>query len=68
MVSPAGRHAQRREQSIERLRQAAVELLKTQNYAAIRIEDIAARVGLAVEVFRRVGNVFEPVGEIAVTA
>ncbi len=47
MASPEGRHAQRREQSMERLRQAAVDLFRTRSYAAIRIEDIAARAGMA---------------------
>ncbi len=47
MASPEGRHAQRREQSMERLRRAAVDLFKTRGYAAIRIEDIAERAGMA---------------------
>lgn len=47
MAQSSGHHARRREQSIERLQQAAVELLKTRNYANIRIEDIAARAGMA---------------------
>jgi AcrR family transcriptional regulator len=47
MAQSAGRHAERREQSIERLQQAAVELLAGKNYANIRIEDIAGRAGMA---------------------
>ncbi len=47
MAQQAGRHAQRREQSMERLQQAAVELLGSKNYANIRIEDIAERAGMA---------------------
>ena len=47
MAQSEGRHAERREQSIERLQQAAVELLGSKNYANIRIEDIAGRAGMA---------------------
>ena len=47
MAKAQGRHAERREQSIEKLQQAAVELLKTHNYANIRIEDITVGAGMA---------------------
>ena len=47
MTPPGDRNAERREQSIERLERAAVELLATHSYADIRIEDIAAQAGMA---------------------
>jgi len=41
------RHAQRREQSRERLMDAAVEMLEKSSYADIRIEDITGRARMA---------------------
>ncbi|MBW7997064.1 MAG: TetR family transcriptional regulator [Candidatus Glassbacteria bacterium] len=47
MTPPGDRHAERREQSIERLQRAAVDLLAARSYADIRIEDITGQAGMA---------------------
>jgi len=47
MVKSEDRHALRREQSIERLMRAALEVLKDKSYSAVRVEDITSRAGMA---------------------
>lgn len=47
MDSSTDRHAERREQSINRLQRAAVELLARKSYGDIRIQDITSAAGMA---------------------
>ena len=47
MAAEENRHARRREQSREKLEQAALELLAEMPYESIRIEDITARAGMS---------------------
>jgi len=47
MIEPIDKHAQRRQQSIERLQKAALKVLSKKNYSAIRVEDIAEEAGMA---------------------
>ena len=43
MSEPIDKHAQRRQQSIERLQEAALKVLAVKNYSEIRVEDIPIR-------------------------
>ena len=47
MVEPIDKHARRRQQSIERLQEAALKVLAGKNYSAIRVEDITEEAGMA---------------------
>ena len=47
MSEPIDKHAQRRQQSIERLQEAALKVLAVKNYSAIRVEDITEQAGMA---------------------
>ena len=47
MVKGEDRHAVRREQSIERLMRAALDMLREKSYSAVRVEDITTRAGMA---------------------
>lgn len=47
MDKSSDRHTERRQQSIERLERAALEILRRKSYGDIRIEDITSRAGMA---------------------
>ena len=47
MLKPIDKHARRRQQSIERLQEAALKVLAVKNYSAIRVEDITEQAGMS---------------------
>ena len=47
MLEPIDKHARRRQQSIERLQEAALKVLARKHYSSIRVEDITEQAGMA---------------------